>query len=722
LERVRKFLTLARERFKLCEEAEFTNRAEALDDLKFRTGEQWPNDIQTQRVTDGRPCLTMNRIPQFVRQVTNEQRQQRPAIQVNPVGEGASIEVAEILQGMIRHIEYRSNADIVYDGGFEPCVIGGFGYWRLITEYLDGKSFDQEILLKRIKNPFTVYFDPTCAESDYSDARFAFIIEDLTAEEYKVQHPDSTLASLVEFSSIGNQAPGWASKETIRIAEYWHVEETKRELVRLEGGDVLDRTEYDQIQVQKPPVVASRDVLDRRVMWSKINALEILEEREWPGTWIGIIPVLGDDLDVNGKRYLAGLVRNAKDPQRMYNYWISAATEVIALAPKAPYVGAEGQFEGHEGIWKQANVRNLAYLEYKPMALGGQAVPPPQRQVFEPPVQAIALMTRQADNDLKATMGLYDASLGQRGPEQSGKAILARQQQGSIATMNFADNLARAIRATGRLLIDLIPRIYDAPRVQRIINPDQSVKRVGVYNSKTSGVADAQTALGMLQDKTIQKIYDVGTGIYDVTVSTGLSYQSKRQEAVASMMGLVQAYPTIMGLVGDLLVRQMDWPYAQEIADRLKKSLPPNLQEPPDDQDPAAVAQTLRQQLQVMMQQHEALVGELNQISEVVRTKKLELESRERIGALQVQAQLMMAEAKIQGEAGLAMLKAMIADVQQRLTLLNEDKPVGGDGTGAPTGAAAVPMPPAPTAMPMPASAPTMPAMPTPAAEGGMPQ
>lgn len=377
---------------------------------------------------------------------------------------------------------------------------------------------------------------------------------------------------------------------------------------------------------------------------------------------------MGDDIDVDGRRHVAGLLRHYKDPQRMYNYWISAATETIALAPKAPHVAAEGQLEGHEEEWRQSNVRNLAVLTYKPKAVDGAIVPPPQRQQFEPPIQAMSMMVRQADNDMKATTGIYDASLGQRGPDESGKAILARQKQSDLGTLNFVDNLSRSIRHSGRLLIDLIPHIYDVPRIQRIVRPDGSVDQVGLFNSQTGISADQVASLQLMQS--IRKIYDLGLGRYDVTVSVGPSYQSKRQEAVSSMMALIQSYPNMMQAAGDLLVRNMDWPGAKDIADRLKKMLPPQLLDNPD-QDPKTQMLRLQSQLQAMMQQHAVLVTQLNQATELIKSKRLDLESKERIAAMQSQVQLLTAEAKIRGEGALAALQAHLNAISNRLEKLH---------------------------------------------------
>lgn len=614
-EKVRRFLRLAQERFKLAAEAESATRKDALDDLDFRVGNQWPRDLEMSRTLDSRPCLTMNRLPATIRQVTNEQRQQRPSIQVNPVGDGADKDTAEILQGTVRHIEVASDAEIAYDTAFEQMVTSGFGFWRVMTEVIDPATNQQEIRIKRVKNPFSIYWDPAAVEPCYEDARYCFVIEDVPISEYEEQYGDTDAAKLSDFSSVGDNAPDWATKDTIRVAEYFYVKET--------------HDESGQVQ--------------RKVKWAKINAVEIIdgnedktEGRDLPGQWITVIPVLGDDLDVNGKRHIAGLVRHAKDPQRMYNYWVSAATELIALAPKAPFVAAEGQIKNHEAEWRDANVRNFAVLQYKPVDTGQHLVPPPQRQVFEPPVQSINLMTRQADLDLKATTGLFDPSLGQNKSDQSGKAIQSLQKQGDIATLNFSDNLARSIRHCGRVLIDLIPKIYDAARVQRIVNPDQSVDHVIIHNQQP------MEAQALLTDK-IKRIYDIGVGRYDVTVSVGPSYQTKRQESVAAQMALISAYPQVFSIIGDMLVRNMDWPQAKEMSERLKKTLPPQLQDEKSD-DPEAKVLQLQAQLQAISQQHEALVQVVNKQNQIIQTKQVESQGKMDIERMKIEAQLTIAE------------------------------------------------------------------------------
>jgi hypothetical protein len=649
-----KLLQQARERFKLASEAEESIRRESLEDLRFRAGEQWPENIKIDRQNSGRPCLTINRIPQFLRQVTNEIRQNRPAIQVNPVDDQADPETAEILQGIMRHIEVSSDADVAYDTAAEHAATFGFGYLRVITDYVDESSFDQEIKIERIRNPFSIYFDPECQKTDYSDARWAFVVQDMDRDEYKGHYPNSELSGLADMTSVGDQAPGWITGKSVRIAEYWHIDHEEQELALLADGTAVPASAVPT----GVPVLRTRTVQVPKVYWCKVNGLEVLEKQEWPGRWIPIVPVLGDEVIVNGDRQLFGLVRFARDPQRMYNYWATAETEMIALAPKAPFIGAAGQFEGFERQWQSANVRNLPYLEYKPVSHAGVPMGAPQRQVYEPPIQAISHARMQANDDLKATTGIYDASLGARSNEQSGRAILARQREGDVANFHYADNLARSIKHLAKILLDLIPQIYDAPRVMRIIGAEEQ-ERVVQINAPT-------------RDKGVERIYDLSVGQYDVTVSVGPSFSSKRQEAVDSMMQLSQAYPPLMQVAGDLLVKNMDWPGAAEIAERLKKLLPPNLQE--GDENEQQVPPAVQAQMAQIAQQNEQLSQALNQATDDLRTKRMEIESRERIEAMKAQTELVKIEAQLSSRENIELLKQEIAALKQTIATVAADE------------------------------------------------
>ncbi len=529
------------------------------------------------------------------------------------------------MQGIIRHIEQDSNADAAYDTSFGCAVTGGFGYFRIVTEYEDEKSFDQVIKIKTIKNPLSVYLDPAAQEVDGSDANWGFIADDYSALNFKKCWPNSKLAASEEWTSVGASAPGWVSKDGCRVVEYFYRDFVTKTLVKLSNG-VIDFS--DEMLPEKELEAGGLSIADTRqvsapvVKWCKTNGIEILEKTEWLGKWIPIIPVYGDELNIDGKRILEGIIRHAKDPQRMSNYWASAETETIALAPRAPYIGAEGQFEGHETEWAQANTRNFAYLQYKPKSLGGDMLPPPQRNTYEPATAAITQARMQANDDLKATTGIYDPSLGNRSNERSGKAILARQNQSNTGNFHFVDNLARALKFACRQLVDLIPKVYDGPRVLRIIGED--------------GEPSTATVNQEFDVNGVKKIYNLGIGRYDIIPAAGPSYATKREQAVQTMLDMTQSFPQLVQIAGDLMVKNMDWPGAVEIAARLRKALPPGLADDgPQDKNkqiPPEVAQHLQQSDQMI----EQLTAALNEATEKVKGKQMEIDSKERIAQAEI--------------------------------------------------------------------------------------
>lgn len=642
------FLGLALERFDMAEQAERQTREKGLDDLKFRAGEQWPENIQNSRTVDQRPCLTINRIPQFVRQVTNDARHNRPSVKVSPVDDGGDQEIAKIINGIFRHIEVSSNADIAYDTAVEAQVTMGFGYFRVVTKYVDETSFEQEIAIQRIKNAFTVYFDPGCSEPDYSDANWAFIVDEMTKENFKSEFPDSAMASMEDFQSVGDHAPGWADGNSIRVAEYFVREHDERWLYQLDDGSIVE-------EVPKGAKVANkRRIRVPKIMWYKINAIEILEKQEWAGKWIPIIPVLGDDLDVDGKRELIGLVRFAQDPQRMLNYWVTAQTEAIALAPKAPWLLAAGQMKGFEDIWQTANIKTSSHLPYNPISIDGVSVPPPQRMTAEPPVQAMAQASLQASQYLKDVTGIYDASLGQGGTEVSGKAIQARQTQSNISNFHFIDNLSRSLKHLGRILVDLIPKIYDTERIVRIIGADGSTDTVTV-NKQTM---DPMTGIQKVEN-------DITVGRYDVVVDIGPSYATKRQQSADSMIQVSQAYPALWQLAGDLMVGNFDWPGADALSERLKLALPPQIQQAVEaeknGQEP--LPPQVQGQMQQMHQMIEQLTKALNEAHDTIDNKQVENQSRERIAAMNNQTKIVTTQITAHEAANTATLQAELDHV-----------------------------------------------------------
>ena len=609
-------LERARKRFQRAIEAESDNRKAALEDRKFVAGDQWPADVAAQRNMDRRPCQTINKFPTIIHQVVNDLRQNRPAIHVSPVGERTDREQARMYSGLIRAIERNSSADIAYDTGVEAAVIGGYGFWRITTEYESESSNDQVAHIKRIRNPFSVYLDPNHQEPDGADAKWGFISEMVPRDEFEAEWPDADPVPF-DLGGIGEKYKEWVEKDTIRVAEYFEIVNKKRTLVTLENGhvgweDELHEDVVAAINDGSMEALSRRESLDPSVKWAKMTCKEILEEQDWPGKYIPIVKIIGDEIDIEGKVKLSGVVRHAKDAQRNVNYWRTAEMELIALAPKAPWVMEEGQIAGHEAAWQMANVKSIPVLLYKGTSISGQQAPPPQRQQFSGVPAGVVQAAMNAAEDMQATTGIrFDASKSERMMDESGVAIKELRRSGDLGAFHFSDNFARSLRRTGAILVDLIPRIYDARRVVTILREDDTEERVKV---NPAGQVGQRT---LAPDGKPMSVFNPKLGEYAVTVTVGPSYATKRIEAADGMMRFVQAVPQAAAVIPDLIAKNMDWPGAQEISARLAKTLPPNLLAPePKDVTPqvAAAMQAMQTQIQQLsmekMQMQKALTDQ----------------------------------------------------------------------------------------------------------------
>lgn len=621
-----------RERFAKAEEYWAEDRRKALEDIKFRGGEQWPENLKREREAANRPCLTVDKLNQYVRQVVNDGRQNRPSIKVRPVDGGADVATAEVLQGLIRHIEDQSCADEAYDTALDSAATCGQGYFRVLSEYEDPMTFTQVLRIRRIRNPLTVIIDPMTQRADGSDMSFAFLLDDMTKEDFEATYPQAEAA---EWGSDQGYTAGWFG-ETIRVCEYWWVEEVEKKLHLMVDGSVVPATRLKELEeaglVVEGLVQQTRTVTERKVKWAKISGKEFLEGPiDWPGKWIPIFPVWGNELDLEGVVTHSGLIRPGRDAQQLYNYSRSAFAERVALTPKAPWVAAEGQVEDHSAEWETANVENHSVLRYKPISIGGSAVPPPQRQSAADVPVGFAQDMQLSEHDIQAAIGMYSASLGAPSNERSGKAIMARQREGDVGTFHYHDNLNRAIRHCGRVLVDLIPKTYDTARVVRVLGTDG--KPAEAQFDPTIPAATVRGGVG--------EIHNPSIGTYDVTIATGPSYTSLRQEAASAMTELVQANPTLMGVVGDLLVKNMDWPGADEIADRLKLTLLPEIQKHLQEKERPTVSPEV-QQLQAQFEQ--VVAGKDQSIAQAVEMiEKLQGEMAE----LKAEQELKSAEIRI---------------------------------------------------------------------------
>jgi len=627
-------LATMRTRLQMAISALSESREDELDDLKFYAGSpdnhwQWPADVLATRgsvqgqTINSRPTLTINKLPQHVRQVTNDQRQNRPSGKVIPADDNADVEVAEIFNGMVRHIEYISDADVAYDTACENQVSYGEGYIRVITEYCDDDSFDQDIKIMRVRNSFSVYMDPTIQDPCGADAKWCFITEDLQRDEYERMFPDASPISSIESAGVGDQSLNvWINEDTVRIAEYYYVEYDKATL-HLYPGNITafaGSPEAKQLAVMGVKPVRSREVDAKRVRWCKTNGYEMLEERDWIGKWIPVVRVIGNEFEVDGRIYISGLVRNAKDAQRMYNYWVSQEAEMLALAPKAPFIGYGGQFEGYETQWKTANTQNWPYLEVNPDVTDGNGAILPLPQRAAPPLPQTGLIQAKmgASDDIKATTGQYDTSLGATSNERSGKAIMARERQSDTGTYHYVDNLARAIRHVTRQIVDMIPKIYDTQRVARIIGVDGDTDMVKIDPTQQEPVKKIVDQQGI----EIDKIYNPSVGKYDVVVTTGPSYMTKRQEALDAMGMILQSNPQLWQVAGDLFIKNMDWPGAQEMAQRFARVIDPKVLG--DGSDDSPELQMAKQQIQAMGQEMEQMHQMITNVGKSIEVQDMQ--------------------------------------------------------------------------------------------------
>ena len=621
-----------KDHFKAILDDEQEVRAEWLDDLKFgMADDQWPESLKRMRENDpdgARPCLTVNKIPVHARQIINDMRQSRAAIKILPVDDKADPDTAEILQGMVRHIEHVSNAGMAYDIAAEYQVFMGMGYFRIDTIEVDALYNYQDLIIRPIRNPFSVYFDPWVEDHAGSDAKRCFVTESMTEEAFKAEFPKADKIDW-DLQGVGDT---WVQDKRIRVAEHFWIEQIDVDYVNV-NGDWMKASKFEKSGIDAF-VEGVTSIQEPQLMWQKLNGQEILEGgsegMEKLGKYIPIVRVPGEDYWVDDKRIVHGIVRRAKDAQRLYNYSVSVNAETNALQPKAPWIVAEEALDGHETEWAQSNIKNYAYLPYNAMSEDGQPLPPPARQFPAGVNNGFVSMLQMADGDLQATIGQFAASLGQPSNEKSGIAIQSRQRVGDIATYHYPDNMSHAVRHAGRILVDLIPHIYDTDRIARTLGEDGTAE---VVQLSTTQSGEMQDAAGK-----VTNIYNLSVGKYDVAVSTGPSYNTKRQDAFESMAQMTQANPNLWGVIGDLLVKNMDWPGADEMAKRMRATIPPEILQDDEngESDPQMQMQQMQQQMQQMQEQHQQLQEQAQQLAEeneqmngVINGKMIEKEIKE---------------------------------------------------------------------------------------------
>ena len=635
----------AREFFQRASDADHVNRQQALDDLNFVHGDQWPETIKRERERDGRPTLTINKLPQFCRQVINDIRQNRPMIKVRAVDDAADVKTAEIYNGLIRNIESQSAADQAYDTAAEFAVKCGIGAFRITTEFADDSAFEQDIVIKPIRNPFTVYLDPSAMQPDYSDQQECIVTERMPRDEFESKWPNAK--SEWEEDSTGENNANWCDDESVRVAEYWRVDKVPATICLMQDGKTVELpkgVKYKAFEQQAlaagVPCVKTRQVNKRKVTQYIVTGREVLEVNEWPGKHIPIFPVVGEEYFIEGERKRKSLIRDGKDPQRMYNYWRTASTEQVALSSKSPWIAADDSIVGYENEWSSSNTKNAAYLRY----VSGKERP--TREPMPEPSGAMIQEITSADQDMYSTTGIYPANLGQQSQEISGKALLARQKEGDVSTFHFSDNLSRSIRQAGRVLVDLIPAIYDTARVVRVLG----------FDGKSQMVKINQEYVG--PDGQIQ-IHDLGVGKYDVAVDTGPSYTTQRQESAESILEAARMNPALMEIAGDILVKSFDWPHAEEISDRIKQKMQAAQQQQGGQAPPEIQAVQMQQKIEGMKAQA-AAENQKNKLQADFQMKQMELQQAMQLAQMQLANDRAIAQQKLEFEAQQANIEMQI--------------------------------------------------------------
>lgn len=573
----------ARERLQESWRYDQDNRREALEDLKFVAGFQWSDQARAER--GNRPAITINRAPQFLRQVSNPIRQNIPALKVVAENHTSSKDLANIFNGLMRQIQVQSSAGHVYANALEHCVGCGIGWFRFTTDYCDDATWDQEIRIKRVFNPLAVYPDPAAKEPDRSDMGWCIVSEVWPRRAFEKRWPKAATTGMEPPTDSGSQAQiWWRTGDYIRVAEYWRRTEVPKTLALLDNGDVVCLSDMGEAQagliLQSGRVRDMRKGKGWRVDMTLVSGQDQLEETSpWAGSWIPLVPVVGAEVPLERSVYRHGLIRFQREPQQLHNYFMSLAAETLQQAPKAPWLGTAVQIAKHKAMWDRAGTSAQPYLLYDHDPQAPNSKPERQRPPEFP--AGTMEMARILSDDMKATTGIYDASLGQRSNETSGVAINARKAEGAESTFHFVDNLEHSLEHAGRILIELIPRIYDNERIIRIVSDDEKETWAPI-NRQTY----AQNGMPVL-------INDLSAAKFDIRVVLGTNYATQRREAVQTLLEVIRAVPQAVQVAGDLIAKNLDIPGSEQLAERLRMLLPPQIQAmdgkpPPPPPDPLA--------------------------------------------------------------------------------------------------------------------------------------
>jgi hypothetical protein len=565
--------------------ADQDNKEALVADTRFaQLGEQWDERIREERTRMGKPTLTYNKLNAVIRQVVNDARQNKPSIKVLPVDDAADPQTAEILAGLIRNIEYVSKASVAYDTAAEHAAAGGHGYWQIVLDYARNDSYELDLLVKRVINPCSVYGDPDSEAADSSDWNTAFIVERYSKAKFEKEFGKKG-DGVIDWDGgrYGDLTSPWKTDEGVLVANHWCRKEIQKTVVIMSDGSVIDKDAFtDDVMMTleaESGVTPVREVTRPSYeVWQYIlTGAEVLKRNKWPGQYIPIVPVYGNEYIVEGRRYFRGVIHDAKDAQQAYNFWRSTSTELVSLAPKAPWVAQMGSIPPEEqDKWETSNRVNHTVLYFD-----GPTAPSRMPMDMGTPAGAINEALSAAD-DIKAITGIYDASLGARSNETSGVAINARKVEGDTSTFNFPDNVARAINHTGVILLDVIPKVYSQDRIIRVLGEDE-VPETKALGSEME-IMDPETGQPQMEPEIdpntdlptgnmvpMTKILDLTVGKYDVSVQTGPSYTTRRQEAQQHMTEIFRSVPDAATAALDLYMKFTDMPGADELAKRFKE-------------------------------------------------------------------------------------------------------------------------------------------------------
>lgn len=657
----------ARKRFAHIVDVDKDNRDNQKSDTKFvyTPGEQWPADVRNQRTQWKEVCLEFNQLKQFVSQVINDMRQNQAGIRVHAASGDASQEVATIEQGMIRAIEYESKASTVYDNAAQGSVVGGRGWHRVVSEYTNADPndrFQQKLMIKPIADPLTVYASLDYQEPDASDRMYLFVVESVPKDEFALRYPD---AEPMDWDNLDKQ---WMYEgKNVFVADYYRRVCKTRTMVRMSDG-----SEGWKDEMPTPPegitVKRERECETYTVEWFKLaGGAQVLDEYEWPGTIIPVIQTVGEDIMLDGKRVYQGLTRHARDAQTMLNFGMTQQAIHLSLTPRAPWVAAAKAIAGYENIYRDANAKNYSVLPYNDWdSENNRPIQAPSRQLPSMPDQGWIQWCQNQLAMIRSTIGMYENSLGQKGQETSGVAIRQREHQGDNATFNYADNRARAIALTGRILVEVIPHYYDSARIVHTIGIDDTRKQVGINQPGVE--QDPETgALNAIKHN------DVTVGTFAVTVESGPSYSTKRQESSEKLLGFVKAFPPAAAVAGDIIAKSLDVADGDQLADRMKLMLPPQIQKaeaakaqggkPPDPQTQAQLQQ-LNQQLELAKTTMDKMHAENQDLKSGAAAKQqaaqLEAQAKKEAAAQETEVTIAKAQASSNADWHIAQERARV--------------------------------------------------------------